>query len=223
MYQVRYAHYRPQLDCQWKGEAWASADLLEISCFRPESTSHHPRAKVKLLYDETGIFGIFHVEDRYVRCIRTTYQSPVYRDSCVEFFVQPKAGSGYFNFEFNCGGALLCSYITDHRRTPEGFAAFHRLSGDECRMVRIGHSLPETVFPEISEPVEWRLEFFIPIALLERYAGPLGFPGDHEWKANFFKCGDDTSHPHWASWQPLPEKNFHLPECFGTIVFSLPS
>lgn len=28
----------------------------------------------------------------------TSYQDPVYKDSCVEFFLQPKEGRGYFNF-----------------------------------------------------------------------------------------------------------------------------
>ena len=48
--------------------------------------------------------------DQYVRCTHRTYGDPVYRDSCVEFFIQPKPGRGYFNFEFNCGGAFLCNY-----------------------------------------------------------------------------------------------------------------
>ncbi|MEW6117215.1 MAG: carbohydrate-binding family 9-like protein, partial [Nitrospirota bacterium] len=40
-----------------------------------------------------------------------------------------------------------------------------------------------------------------------------------EWRANFYKCGDATSHPHWASWAPVEALNFHLPHCFGTICF----
>jgi hypothetical protein len=39
------------------------------------------------------------------------------------------------------------------------------------------------------------------------------------WHANFYKCGDHTSHKHWASWQPVKELNFHRPEDFGDIVF----
>ena len=35
----------------------------------------------------------------------------------------------------------------------------------------------------------------------------------------FFKCGDKTSHPHWASWNPVDELNFHLPRCFSEIIF----
>jgi len=39
------------------------------------------------------------------------------------------------------------------------------------------------------------------------------------FRGNFFKCGDETSHPHWASWSPISEElNFHRPETFGSIV-----
>jgi hypothetical protein len=67
--------------------------------------------------------------------------------------------------------------------------------------------------------VTWTLEFFIPLELLEKYVGSVGNVRGSEWKANFYKCGDETSHPHWVSWQPVPKLNFHMPECFGTVMF----
>ena len=32
-------------------------------------------------------------------------------------------------------------------------------------------------------------------------------------RMNLYKCGDDLSHPHFLSWQPIeaPKPNFHLP------------
>ena len=59
------------------------------------------------------------------------------------------------------------------------------------------------------------------MALLVKYAGPLPGMQDQTWRANFYKCGDATSHPHWASWNPIGEKlSFHKPEYFGEIVFA---
>jgi len=204
----------------WNSPAWEQADTLEITHFRPEGTEHNPQTAVRLLQTPDGIFGIFKVKDRYVRSIHTEFLSPVYKDSCVEFFVKPKQDSGYFNFEFNCGGTLLCSYIVDPTRTPEGFRDFVKLSEKDAKQVLIYHSMPEIVEPEIAEPVTWSLEFFIHFSLLEKYVGSLGKVSGQSWYANFYKCGDETSHPHWASWTSLPEKNFHLPECFGEIRFT---
>jgi hypothetical protein len=47
----------------------------------------------------------------------------------------------------------------------------------------------------------------------------LGKIGGQSWRGNFFKCAEEISHPHWASWSPVDELNFHLPRCFGTIHF----
>jgi hypothetical protein len=219
MYRIRLAHLQPEFKGTWDGPAWQQADSLELLHFRTEGSGHHPKTSARLLYNDEGIFGIFLVEDRYVRCVRTGYGDPVYMDSCVEFFVKPKEDKGYFNFELNCGGTMLCSYITNPERTAEGFKEFRLIPATEGSSVKIHHSMPKVVDPEIIDPVAWTLEFFIPFKLLEKYVGPIGEPCGQEWAANFYKCGDETSHPHWASWQPVPMLNFHMPESFGKIKF----
>jgi hypothetical protein len=216
---IRFALIRPELRGLWDDPAWMHAETLELAFFRPEGSTHRPKTSARLLYTAEGIFGIFRVKDRYVRCVHTRYGEPVYKDSCVEFFVKPKADKGYFNFEFNCGGAFLCNYITNPNRTPEGFREFVRIPKDEGRHIIVYHSLPRIVEPEIRDAVTWTLEFFIPFGLIGKYVGEIGDVAGSQWKANFYKCGDETSHPHWASWQPVPELNFHMPECFGTIRF----
>jgi hypothetical protein len=218
-YPVHKAKKRPRLEGEWQGADWRRASVLEIASFRPESSDHRPWTQAKLLYDHEGLYGHFQVQDRYVRCVRTGFQEPVYRDSCVEIFVQPGGDGGYFNFEFNCGGALLASYITDHTRTKAGFKAFSPLSADEGRRVVIYHSLPSRVDPEIEEETPWRLAFFLPFDLLEKYTGPLMPLEGKRWRANLYKCADESSHPHWASWAPVDSLNFHLPHCFGTLRF----
>lgn len=218
-YTVRFAHILPGLRGDWNGRAWQQADTLEIAHFRPESSNHRPQTFSKLLYNDEGIFGIFLVRDRYVRCRHTRFMEPVYKDSCVEFFVQPEAANGYFNFEFNCGGTLLASYIIDPARTPGGFRNFISLPKEDGGKVTVYHSLPEVIEPEVAEPIEWILEFFVPFDLLGKYAGSVGTMKGRHWRANFYKCADETSHPHWASWAPVDELNFHLPSCFGTLIF----
>ena len=201
----------------WDDQAWTQSEVTEVSHFRPESSSHRPRTFVRLLHDAHGIHGLFEVHDRYVRCARTEYGSEVWKDSCVEFFVQPKPDVGYFNFEFNCGGAFLCCYIVDPTRAPDGFKQFTKVPAEIGRRVQVRASLPRVVETEMAEPVDWRLHFFIPFVLLEEYVGPLGEVSGQTWRGNFFKCAEDNSHPHWAAWSPVDELNFHQPRCFGEI------
>jgi hypothetical protein len=203
----------------WDAAPWMSAETLEIGCFRPESSSHRPKALARLLYDARGVHGMFRVEDRYVLCRRTEFQDPVWKDSCVELFIQPKPDRGYFNFEFNCGGALLCSHIIDHERTPDGFKNYEKLPAELGRTVRVRSSLPRRIDPEITEPLKWTLQFFIPFALFEQRVGTLGRIQGQIWRGNLFKCAEENSHPHWASWLPVDEFNFHRPNCFGALSF----
>ena len=167
-----------------------------------------------------GIYGIFKVQDQYVRCTRANYFDEVWKDSCVEFFVEPKTGRGYFNFEFNCGGTFLCSHITNPEPCPGGFKTFTRVPPEIGKAVQVRSSLPRLIEQEISKPMVWTLQFYIPLKVLEHFVGLLDKLPGQTWRGNFFKCAEEISHPHWASWSPVDEFNFHLPHCFGTLRFA---
>jgi len=218
-YKIERALAPPNLNAEWDSADWENANIAELNNFRIESKSRHPKVRVKLLYDDTGIYGLFQVDDQYVRSVTTEYQGSVCTDSCVEFFVQPGGRGGYLNFEINCGGTLLVSFITDHKRTPNGFKEFKPLPPEDGAKVRIFHSMPSVVEPEIQEPVTWRNAFFIPAELFEKYGGVKTPFAGQVWRGNFYKCADQSSHNHWASWNPVSKLNFHLPECFASLIF----
>ena len=153
--------------------------------------------------------------------MHTGFQSDVYKDSCVEFFVQPKAADGYFNFEFNCGGALLASYITDPTRIAGKVKKFIPLTPDDDLQIKRYSNMPRIVEPAITGHTVWFLGFSIPFAVLEKYTGKLAEISGQIWRANFYKCGNETALPHWGSWSELSELNFHLPNDFGKIQFAL--
>ncbi len=208
------------IEAPWDAPDWRGTDILDVAVVRPEGSSGHaPRVQCRLGYDEKGIYGRFRVADRFVRSVAQKYQDRVCEDSCVEFFAAPAGGRGYVNVEMNCGGVLLASHILDHRRIGDGFADYRRLTGAEGAMIKVAATLPKINEPELPGPVDWEVGFFIPF---EIYRGTTGMdeikPGT-VWRANFYKCGDSTSHPHWISWQPIPVLNYHLPASFGEIVF----
>ncbi len=210
----------PELKGLWNGLAWDSIPPLHVASFRPESSSHRPRTQCKLQYGDRGIHGIFKVEDRYIRCIHTDFQADVHEDSSVEIFLQPKKNRGYFNFEFNCGGTLFASYVTDPTRVNRNIKKFKLLSVAESQQIKRFHSLPSRVDPEQKTHATWFLEFFIPFAILENYVGAIGDDEKNLWRGNAFKCGENTSHPHWGSWVALDDLEFHAPENFGELRFT---
>jgi hypothetical protein len=220
IYAVEKTATPPELKGNWNGVLWSRAVPLDIVHFRPEGSDHRPLTQARLLYNDTAVYGIFKVADRYVRCVTTEYQGQVCNDSCVEMFVQPKAGKGYFNLEFNCGGTMLCHYKTDPALGVGTARERMVLAEAELRQIQVYHSLPAVIPTEIEGPVEWFLEFALPLEVLERHVGPLGPLAGREWRGNFYKCADATSHPHWGSWSPVDERNFHLPRCFGILRFN---
>lgn len=210
------------MDVPWENSLWRQADEAPIDQFHAASGPHRPVAKVRLLYDRANLYLRFRVDDCHVVARHTHFQDPVWRDSCVEFFVQPRPPCGYFNFEMNCGGALLSYYIEDPTRTPDGFARFTRLTPEHGAEIRIVHSLPAMVIPEQPGPLVWHIGLQIPLAILEAYTGPLGPLDGQAWRGNFYKCADDSSHPHWASWAPIGEVlDFHQPGRFGPLRFAV--
>lgn len=197
--------------------AFESAEKGRVAQVRPESSDHRPETDFRVVHDDERLYVRFDVRDHYVRSVQTAYQAPVCTDSCVEFFVRPRPDKGYFNFEVNAGGTLLLYYIEDAARVKGGFRKFVKVPEEWGRQVEIRSSLPRVVDPERVGPLTWRVTIGIPLALFRAFVGEVPLSGA-VWRANFYKCGDKTSHPHWLSWSPVPELNFHLPEAFGELA-----
>ena len=221
IYTAHYAIVPPALDGNWNAPVWQAAETLAVAHFHPQGSDHQPVTLARVLHSDAALHVLFRVEDRYVRCANKGLHSAVYKDSCVEFFVQPKVDRGYMNFEINCGGSLLNYFIEDPTRTPDGFKKFRPVDPAVDALVKIAHSMPERVEPEREGAAVWTIECAVPWEVFEAHVGPVRPVTGTEWQANFFKCGDETSHPHWGSWSPIGEAlNFHQPQFFGTLRFA---
>lgn len=220
VYTIHRSGSSPRLDGGWEDPSWKAADTLEVKHFHKKSSDHRPGVQVRVLHDDQGLYVMFGVKDRYVVSTHTAYQDSVCQDSCAEFFVEPKADKGYFNFEVNCGGTMLLTYIETPDRQGGVGRKITPVPWEVAKSVKVFHSLPATVSPERTESVDWVVAYFVPFSLFEAYVGPLGMVTGQSWRANFYKCADASSHPHWASWAPIGEAlSFHTPYYFGTVSF----
>ena len=218
-YIIKRASRTPDLDAPWEDPVWQEAEEGAVTNFFDKS-KFCPDTRFRVLYDDHALYAMYRVEDEYLLSRATEDQQMVCLDSCVEFFVKPASGKGYCNFEFNCGGVMLVSHVTDHRRVPGGFVDFRMLSARQCGMVNRFSTLPRLNNPERTGTRVWRLAFSIPFELFAEEFGQTVPKAGDVWSANFYKCGNELSHPHWGTWSPVPVLNFHVPEYFAPIKFA---
>lgn len=216
-YTISRCAERVVLDANWDKPVWQHIKPLVLNYHMGEEPDHRPNVRAKLAWDEVGLTIIFRVEDRYVRALAREHQGPVYKDSCVEFFFTPGSSLGlsYFNLEINCGGTMLFWW---HPEKDEAIP----VSTEDCERIEIAQSLPKIVDSEITEPTTWTVEYRLPFALIKKYCPDAAKPKrDVAWRANFYKCADETSHPHWLTWSYVenPTPQFHLPQYFGKLMF----
>ena len=215
-YTIVQTAVRPDFS-NFNAPCWQRAEEKKLACVYKESSSHHPDVRVKLLYDNNAVYGMFQVDDRYVRATRLNDQEQVCNDSCVEFFIHPAGSKGYFSLEMNCIGTLLSYFIRNARRTASAFEDYSVLPPEDLALIKRYPSLSAPVEPEITEPVRWTLGFEISMELFTRWGCTAPQSGD-VWRGMFYKCGDETSHPHWLSCAIYPTLNFHQPDYFGELV-----
>lgn len=203
------------LSCHWSAAASPEEVEFHLAHVRPESSCHHPEVRVRLSAHTTGIRALFRIEDRYMLVREQKFQAMVCRDSCVEMFIQPPSGSGYINFECNALGILHCSHIKDPSLIKGAFANYRMLTQAEANQVSILSSINHAIDPVDPEPRTWTLALEVPWGLFKEIYGETALLGT--WRVNFYKCADASTHPHWLSWSPVRELNFHAPDQFGYL------
>lgn len=207
------------VETAWQETAWRTIKPLTLRYFMGSQPAHFPRVQSRVAYDDHAIYVMFHVADRYVRAVAQKHQEAVCLDSCVEFFFTPseKVSKGYFNLEMNCGGTMLFRYQNGRTKSSTS------IEQNDLDQIEVAHNMPKIVDPEIEGPTDWTVAYRLPLELLKKYASSdfdQPAPGV-KWRANFYKCADSTSHPHWLTWSQVKSQgpNFHRPDQFGILEF----
>lgn len=170
---------------------------------------YHPLTVFTIAHSEKYIYVDFFVRCNYLRAMNYENNSPVSQDSCVEFFVSPECNNHYWNFEFNCIGAINASHRTE-RNNPT------RLNDEQLATVKRYASCGTRPFNEVEGLFTWNLIIAVPLELMG-----VSYDGNPiEMRGNFYKCASAASQPHYLSWNPIATEkpDFHRPEYFGKII-----
>ncbi len=124
-------------------------------------------------------------------------------DSCLEFFFRPIASElAYFNFEVNPVGVMHLAYGSGRN--------------DRQLIIKDSAYFQMQALPNIAafNGEYWQVAYAIPFDFIKQYAPD--FTPEAELLGNFYKCGDNTAHPHWGALFPIPTPNpdYHQPTHF---------
>ena len=162
-------------------------------------------ASAQLCHDGENLYVRMTAKEKNIRATLTGPLDQVCSDSCLEFFLAPKADDArYFNFEWN---RLLSVYV--------GFGG--------ARKTRARQMLkdPKALFaPAAFDTADgWGIEYRIPKAYIQMYMPDFELRG--EAACNFYKCGDETETPHYLAWAPLSSDtpDYHRRQDFGKLIF----
>lgn len=172
---------------------------------------YSPMAGFSIARSRTHLVIMYNVRGLDLRAAALEDNGPVWEDSCCEFFVSHPSDGTYYNFELNCIGTLLAS----KRRSRTDADMF---TEDMLARIIRHSSLERKAYDESDRIFSWSTAICIPFDLI----GIDGSALPETLKANFYKCGDLTAHPHFLSWNRIdvPTPDFHRPDYFGRISFN---
>lgn len=171
------------------------------------------RVTFTIRHDGKSIYLFYQVKEEEVRAVNTEINSPVWEDSCVEFFLSLEADSpNYYNFEINAIGTVLGAYGPNRSQREW-------LSESLLSEVETIPSFGRIPFENTEASTSWNIQIKIPVKVLghsevSSLSGTDGY-------GNFYKCGDKLKQPHYLSWKPVltPTPDFHTPRYFGHLSF----
>lgn len=177
-------------------EPFCELPFAQICRYPWDQTGYKPEARAYLAHNESGLIVLMCAKEETIAAEETNFGGAVCRDSCLEFFFNPRPAEQdeYINVEVNCAGVMHIGFGSgrDDRRVlqqvPDG--------------VRISHSRHDGAW--------WAVCYTLPFSLIGRCAG--------EFRANFYTC-DETLHEHYGTWNAVSaaQPDFHRPECFGNV------
>jgi len=196
-------------------KAWDSIEEINIDNFLWENNGYKPTTKAKLFYTDTHLHVSFKSYEKEIKVTYYNMNDSVYKDSCVEFFVNPDPTKDkrYFNFEMNSAGTLLLGLGVD--RNGRKMLEFD----DYRQFFNIKSSVTRENLNDYNGDY-WTVEYSIPFTFFEEHFGKLNVVSGHRLEANFYKCGDSTRHAHYGCWNKLTNENpdFHRSEFFGNLI-----
>jgi hypothetical protein len=188
------------------------AEKHKINIINWQQYNYRPEVSFSVQYSDKEIYIKFYITEDYFKAEMTEPNQMVCEDSCVEFFVSPEEDGIYYNLEFNgIGTCLLGSGSSRADSTPATPAIISKIR----RLTTVGNK----PIKEKKGKIAWTITLAIPFEVF--FLHKLNTLKGKTFRANFYKCGDKLTLPHYLTWSPVATEkpDFHQPAHFGILRF----
>jgi hypothetical protein len=184
----------------------------QIGIINWKDFNYKPEVEFTIAYTGSEILLKYYVKEDWFKAEKTESNQMVCEDSCVEFFVSPSDDRVYYNLEVNGIGTCLLGSGTGRGDSTRADPAI--ISG-----IRRKSSVGENSVSERGGEFSWTITMAIPLTVFFRHE--LSDLKGKVFRANFYKCGDKLTVPHYLTWNPVCTvmPDYHRPEFFGLLKF----
>lgn len=178
-----------------------------LECVPWPTYPYKPHVEFSMAHSNSCIFLKFFITEKTIRAATAKINGAVWKDTCVEFFIAFD-GEKYYNLEFNCIGTISAAFGADREGRKQ-------INDELLRKIKYGI----TIDNQTDGNIHWEITSCIPVQVFTHYE--IQTLNRRQFKANFYKCGDELDEPHFISWTSMesPEPDFHLPVFFGLLSF----
>lgn len=195
-----------------QSETWDAVTPLRIEHYLWENNGYRPEVQVRLFYTDEHLHVQFRTYESNPTITYYNMNDEVYKDSCVEFFVQPlpEQDERYLNFEKNAAGTLLLGLGKGRER--------NRLTDVDPSLFNIQTMLD---LKDVQGKTYWQLQYAIPFTFIKEHFPAFEANPGTNLRANFYKCGEEVPEPHYGCWNLIEsdQPDFHISTFFGHLEF----
>lgn len=214
VYKISYTNSKIEIDGRLDEKDWKSAPAVTFVFPWSKQAGRKQNTRAKLLWNKNYLYVAYICEDIDITAQYTRHDDPVYKDDCVEIFINPSPGKSncYYGFEMNAKGVLY-----DYFRVPD-VCMIKRLDFEN---ILLKTSIEGTLNKRDDKDHSWILELAIPFSNFRELTKTLPPNPGSSWRINLNRWDGKQKRclSQWsasdASW-PDP----HRPGRFGIIVFS---
>jgi hypothetical protein len=187
--------------------AWKTTQWFALT--KRRGTPDYP-TQAKLLYSETGIYGVISCADKKITATLKEDFADLYKEDVVEiFFWTDESMPLYFEYELSPLNYELAILVPNFKGDFFGWTPWH-YSGER----KTKHAT-KIITNEQGNTTSWIAEFFIPYALLKPLKNVPPGKGT-EWRVNLYRIDYDEGSTSWT-WQ-LYRRTFTITNVMAHLI-----